>query len=123
MVRTVPGDHRTLLERRMQILRNLLPRPDIRERRSHHQRQRDDPDVGIAGLNELRGLRNVFPRHQLALRNVPKPLLFERLARRPSVGSVLRIGDRNLRDLLLRDHREPLADIHRRLCRPEREPA
>jgi hypothetical protein len=82
-----------LIERGVMIAGNFNPLAAIFEIGSEDEREGDEAGVGVAGLDELGGLRDVFADDDLGPRFGPEAEFFEGLARGAAVGSGVGVGD------------------------------
>ena len=83
-------DHRTLQDRRIRIRRHEHVMAAGAQTRRNRRCERDQSQIGIARLDKLRGLRDIFRNHQLWFQGVVQTEMFKRRASRASIGSVFR---------------------------------
>ena len=102
-------NHGGLDDRRIVRRRDFDVSSGVLHRRREREREREDADVGVAGLNELRGLRDIFAEHELTFDLVIDRRVAHRRNRRDPVRRMLRVGDRDLADAGIEQRRKTAA--------------
>ena len=85
--------------------------PACSQRRTERERERDDADVGIARVHELRGLRDVLAQTSLRWTRVVDLLVPQRGHCGPAVRCELRVGDRDPLDARIAQAAQPALDV------------
>ena len=83
----------------------------VLHRRSHRQGKCDNPHIRIAGLNELRCLRNILAENQLLLYLVIEMIMLQCGDRGLTIWRQLRIGHGDFVHRRIQQHRKSAADI------------
>ena len=92
-LRGVADDDRALLDGRIEIARNDEIRAVAAEARSERGSQRDQARIGVGGVDELRGLGDVFRGDEARLEGVVELEAGERGDGGTAVGRAIGIGD------------------------------
>lgn len=117
------GDDGALFERGVKVGRDLGPTAAVLEFRRKHEGERDEAGVGVAGFDELSGLRDVFAVDDFGPGDGPGAEFFEGLLRGAAVGGGGGIGDGDFSDRRVADGDGGIGDVQVGSGGPKDEPA